>query len=173
MKASLSIDQAINALTYIDSSERDTWVKVAFALKDEYGELAEQAFLEWSATAPNYCTKAALATWKSAKQGSVKIGTLIYFAKAGGWQPSRTEPMPPYILAARKAEQLKARAKAQHLDKLAKAKAVKEAARRFNSANPANPLHLYLVARMVNAYGLRQEGNLLVIPVYHLSLIHI
>lgn len=162
----MNLDQAINGLTYIDPSDRETWVKVAFALKDEYGELAEHAFLDWSATAPNYCTKAAANTWKSAKAGSIKIGSLIYFAKAGGWQPSRTEPLPPHLLAARKAEQLKARAEALHLDKLAKAQAAKEAATRFNNATPANPNHPYLIAKMVSAYGLKQHANQLLIPIY-------
>ena len=122
----MELDKAINGLTYIDPSDRDTWVKVAFALKDEYGELAEQAFLDWSATAPNYCTKAALSTWKSAKHGSIKIGSLIYIAKQGGWQFSRPEPIPPHVLAARKAEQAKATAERLKLDQEAKAKAAKE-----------------------------------------------
>lgn len=163
----MNLDQAINGLTYIDPTDRETWVKVAFALKDEYGELAEQAFLNWSATASNYCTKAALATWKSAKQGSVKIGSLVHIAKSGGWQFSRPEPMPAHLLAARKAEQAKAKADALRLDKEAKAKAAKEAAVRFNNATPANTSHPYLVAKMVSPYDLKQEGNGLLIPIYH------
>lgn len=164
--ASISLEQAINGLTYIDSSDRETWVKIAFALKDEYGELAEDAFLDWSATAPNFCTKAALATWKSAKQGSVKIGSLIHIAKQGGWQFSRPEPLPPHVLAARKAEQAKATAERLRLEQEDRAKAAKEAATRFNPASPANPNHPYLIAKMISPYDLKQEGNGLLIPIY-------
>lgn len=42
--------------------------------------------------------------------------------------------------------------------------AKRQAARRWQRARPASPRHPYLVEKKVQAYGLRQEGDLLLVP---------
>ncbi|MBR5675468.1 MAG: PriCT-2 domain-containing protein, partial [Neisseriaceae bacterium] len=42
------------ALTYIDSTNRETWVRVGTALKTEFGEQGFEMFDTWSKTAKNY-----------------------------------------------------------------------------------------------------------------------
>lgn len=166
MNRDLSLDQASDGLKFIDASCRDTWVKVAFALKSEYGELAEDVFMDWSSTAANFCPKAARHTWRSAKAGAVGIGTLIYIAKQTGWQLKSPLQQPdPLALAQRKEAQRLALAKQLEADKQARTLAKQQANSRWQQAKPASPNHQYLLDKMVLPYGIRQEGNLLLIPI--------
>jgi hypothetical protein len=66
------------------------WVKVGMALKD-YG-LSFQVWDKWSQTGAKYDAKIMRSKWDSFKGAGTTIGSLVYQAKQGGWQPNRFEP---------------------------------------------------------------------------------
>ena len=76
-----------SALAAVPPDERDTWVKMAFAVKHALGDQGFDLWDAWSQTAgDSYNARAALATWKSAKaEGGVTAGTLYAVAKEHGW----------------------------------------------------------------------------------------
>lgn len=91
----MRIEEARNALTYIKADDRDDWLKICFALKNEFGEEAFTLFDEWSSTSVKYQKKSVESTWRytKPKTGGITIGTLIKMAKQGGWQPAK-QPRP-------------------------------------------------------------------------------
>lgn len=143
--------------------DRDTWARLAMALKSELGEAVFEIFDTWSQGAASYNATAAHDTWKSVKPGGgVGIGTLFHVAKEHGWQPSG-EYTPP---SAEEVEQRRQRreaeqAKAAAEDKRKAAKARKRAGFIWSKAKPAPADHGYLRAKGVQAHGLRLfEGDL-------------
>ncbi len=66
------------------------WVKVGMALKD-YG-ISFQVWDKWSQTGAKYDAKIMRSKWDSFKSSGTTIGSLVYQAKQGGWQPKRFEP---------------------------------------------------------------------------------
>lgn len=66
------------------------WVKVGMALKD-YG-LSFALWDKWSQTGAKYDAKIMRSKWDSFKGCGTTIGSLVYQAKQGGWQPKRYEP---------------------------------------------------------------------------------
>ncbi|UEX76822.1 PriCT-2 domain-containing protein [Spiribacter halobius] len=88
----LTLEEAEEALAHVDPHSRDVWLRMAMALKSEFGDGAFEAWDRWSAQAQNYRERDARTQWRSVKpHGRVGIGTLIHHAKAGGWQPRRRE----------------------------------------------------------------------------------
>jgi hypothetical protein len=81
----VSLDTTRQALAHIPAIERDLWVRMALAVKSEHGEDGFHVWDEWSRTADNYEPAAAKSVWKSAKLGSLTIGTLLYEAKQRGF----------------------------------------------------------------------------------------
>ena len=80
--------RAESALTFIDAQDRQQWVEIGMALRDEHGDAAFEIFDKWSATANNYDPLAAKSAWKSFKRGGgIGIGTLFHIAKLAGWRP--------------------------------------------------------------------------------------
>lgn len=83
------IGEVQTALSYLDPSDRDLWVRLGMAVKVELGAAGFDVWDEWSSSALNYKAKAAKSTWKSFKDsGRVGIGTLFFLAKERGYQPS-------------------------------------------------------------------------------------
>ena len=81
------VERIREALQFIDPSDRDTWVKMGFAIKDELGDDGFDIWNDWSQQAASYDYQAAKTVWKSAgPTGAVKVGTLFHAAKANGWQ---------------------------------------------------------------------------------------
>lgn len=77
-----------SALLYIPSDSRDTWLKMAMAIKSELGDDGFSLWDFWSRSAGNYKEADARAVWRSVKGSGVGIGTLIYEAKRRGWNKS-------------------------------------------------------------------------------------
>lgn len=70
--------------------DRDTWVRIAMALKSELGDNAFDMFDAWSQGGASYDSAAARATWRSLKQaGGVTVGTLYAIAKEYGFNPGQ------------------------------------------------------------------------------------
>lgn len=101
------MDKARQALTFIDSTDRKTWVEVGMALKDEYGADAFELFDSWSSSAYNYCRNAVKSSWRSFKSGGgIGIGTLFLYARRGGWVDSvETKQYTPAEIAEWRAKQ--------------------------------------------------------------------
>ena len=79
-------DSIGSALAAVPADDRDTWVRMAFALKSELGDEGFDLWNEWSRQSPSYRERDARAVWKSIKsQGGIGIGTLYAVAKEHGW----------------------------------------------------------------------------------------
>jgi putative DNA primase/helicase len=109
------IDQIEQALSYIDSTDRETWVSVGNALKGELGSNALDIWLNWSEGAASFNRKAALSTWKSIKKLVVPIGYVFKLAIQNGYQPDKSayKPQNPQEKAAKQAERDRAAKRAE------------------------------------------------------------
>lgn len=89
----VELQEAAEMLDYISSDcPRDEWVQVGMALRDEFGDAACHLWHDWSAKAGRrYNHNDAQAAWRSFGGHGVTIGTLVYFAKQGGWLPTRSD----------------------------------------------------------------------------------
>lgn len=169
-------DEIRNALSYIDSRDRETWIEVGAALKDELGEDGFNLWDGWSQGADNYNARDAKTAWKSFKTGRIHIATLFYHARQNGYRPDKTyTPPTPEQQAARVAEN-EARRQAEEREQAeAQAKAKTTAQGIWNRSAPARTDHPYLVAKGITAAaavaGLRQNSYLdndnLVVPLYY------
>ncbi|HEX8615647.1 MAG TPA: PriCT-2 domain-containing protein [Telluria sp.] len=89
-------EKAASALHSIAPNERATWVRMAMALKSEFGDDAFDAWNSWSKSAESYCRKSALAVWRSiGSAGHVRIGTLYREAAANGWRYAEDHRVQP------------------------------------------------------------------------------
>ena len=106
------IDDLDEMLSFIDSSDYDLWYRVAFALKNEVarGKLTEaRAFdiwVNWSKSEDPHDSDAELARkWAKdlatpAGEKKLTIGSIIYWAREGGWEGGSTiVPTDPMKLA--------------------------------------------------------------------------
>ena len=91
------VAKAEDALSVIPADDRDTWVRMAFAVKNGLGDAGFDIWDSWSRTSPRYQRAAALSTWRNAKpHGGVTIGTLFAVAREHGWKSSYTpDPVDP------------------------------------------------------------------------------
>ena len=81
-----TLETAEQALSYIPADLlRNDWIKIATALKTEFGDAAKETFLTWSSQADSYKRQDAISTWKSLKIGFTKINTLYWYAKQYGY----------------------------------------------------------------------------------------
>lgn len=77
-------------LQCIPAHDRDTWITVGMALKEEVGDNGYSLFDQWSQSAKNYNAQAVKSVWRSFKSGAVSIASLFYLAKKHGWQNGST-----------------------------------------------------------------------------------
>lgn len=154
--APASLEKIQSAINFVCPDDRETWLRVAMALKSEIAEEGEWLWHDWSKGASSYHEADAKAVWRSIKPGGrVGIGTLFHLAKENGWSWSRPERRlsAADIAAMREASRLKAEAAAA--EKAAdQAKAAALAAAIWDSAEPATA-HPYLTRKSIAAQGLR------------------
>lgn len=87
----IRLHDAERMLTFIDSNcNRDEWIQIGMALRDEYGDAACHVWHNWSSKSTKYNHNAAQACWRSFTGGGVTIATLVYYAKRGGWIPEQS-----------------------------------------------------------------------------------
>lgn len=102
-----------DALRHIDAHDRDTWVRMAMAVKSELGEAGFALWDAWSQSASNYDARAARDVWRSIQpDGKVSIGSLFYAARANGW---RDDPAPQQPVAVNDAERMDTARKAMDI----------------------------------------------------------
>lgn len=76
---------AQGALGYVSPVEREVWLMVAMALKDEFGDAARDMWELWSQQADNYKPSDANSVWRGIQHGGVGIGSLFHLAQQNGW----------------------------------------------------------------------------------------
>ena len=86
-----STDNLEEILSYIDATDRMTWLRVGAALKTEYKENGFEIWNKWSQKANNYDAKVMENQWESLSTGRVKKGTIYYLAKQNGWKQNKAK----------------------------------------------------------------------------------
>ena len=170
----IPLDDAERMLSYVRGvDDRDTWVRMAYALQHEYGETAFDVWDRWSQNGASYNSRDARSVWKSCgKQAGgkpVTIGSLVAAAKEGGWRPERAAaPVDPDAVRRAAEERARRAEERRQQTEREQAEAAEKAARMWASAKPANG-HPYLtrkgIACDLTAKSARELGDLLLIPV--------
>lgn len=152
-----SPERVASALSMLDPTDRELWVKMSFAVKDALGDAGFEVWDAWSQRGANYNVGAAKATWRSASAGGkVRASSLFYEARQLGWRddskpvlvdPAELERQRAALEARRQAEA--AQLAREHAEAAARAEQLWEA------AAPASDDHPYLIEKKVRAYGLR------------------
>lgn len=171
-----NVSEIRSALDYVDSHDRDLWLKMGAALKDELGEEGFPIWDQWSSSAENYNTRSTNATWKSLNAGHIRINTLFYAAIQNGYQPTQPTVAPSAEeLAKRQADAEQKRLQAAETQKQAQ-EVTKQKAQYIwkDKTTVATLSHPYLVAKGITdpncIWGLKQnnykDNQNLVIPMY-------
>lgn len=108
-------DRFASALSFLDASDRDQWVDMAFCTRDGLGEAGKDVWMDWSRSAGDKFNLAdAEAVWKSAKAGGkMKAATLFYRARHEGWyDDSKPVEIDPAELKRREEERRRLEAEA-------------------------------------------------------------
>lgn len=145
-----------SALSHLNHSDREVWVKAAMCIKSELGEAGYDIWDEWGSLYDKYNASAARAVWRSIKEGGrTTIASLFFDARQAGWtddkkhkRPSREE------IERRNAEAARRREQADREDAERHAAAAERANAIWNAAAECNQ-HPYLARKGVQSYGLR------------------
>lgn len=88
MKAPISLETARTALSYVKQvDDYDTWIHMGMALKAEFGDAAQDMWIDWSRRSDRFDERTALTKWRSFKSGGkIGIGTLIVEAQREGFK---------------------------------------------------------------------------------------
>ena len=85
--AQASHEEVASALAVLSSDDRDTWVRLAMAVKSGLGESGRPIWEAWSKTSPKYQPRSADSVWRSvSEKGGVTIRSLFYLARREGWK---------------------------------------------------------------------------------------
>lgn len=169
----LTEQEIAEALSYIDAGcDRETWVRMAMAVKSELGDGGFTVWNDWSRQSDKYNSKDARDTWKSVKRhGGIGIGTLIGEAQQFGFSLNDNErtPISAEEIQARKKRREEEERKEQQLRAERMAQAAEQARNIWESATELEgDEHPYLKRKLVKSFGLRigrfrnQDGALLV-----------
>jgi hypothetical protein len=79
------------ALRYIAADDRDIWLQVGMALKDEMGDGGRPLWDEWSRRSDKYNERDQHKTWHSLRGHGIGIGTLFHYAQAAGWRDTHAK----------------------------------------------------------------------------------
>ena len=169
----ISLETAERMLSFVRGvDDRETWVKMAFILKEEFGEPAFDAWDAWSQQGTNYNSRDCRDVWKSCKPGSganrATVGTLIALAKEGGYKSTAQDrkPVDPEEFAARKAEREARMAVEEAQAKIDRDAAATRAAEMWGRATMV-VAHPYVHRKLIEPEGARMLGDELLIPLRH------
>jgi len=146
--------------------DRDTWVRVAMAIKSELGTDGFDLFDSWSRGGESYVETDARDTWRSLKvSGGITIATLYAIARRYGFDPSarRSAPVSAAELNKRRAARESRQAAADAGRALNAARAATLAVAVWEKARPARDDHPYLQRKGLAAPDTLREidaGNL-------------
>lgn len=85
-------DSIREAISYIPPEDRDVWIQVGMAVKDEMGDAGFEIWDLWSQGAANYKPRDAKAVWRSFRGRGVTVATLYKLAKEYGWEGQGEAP---------------------------------------------------------------------------------
>jgi Protein of unknown function (DUF3631)/Primase C terminal 2 (PriCT-2) len=89
-------DQRIrDALNAINVDDRDIWLQIGMALKDEMGDAGRALWDKWSRTSKKYDDKEQDKAWHSFARTGITIATLFHYAKEAGWESKKQSSRKP------------------------------------------------------------------------------
>lgn len=140
--------------------ERDTWYRIAAAIKHEYGEEGFDLFDSWSRGHDRYVASDSRDTWRSLRPaGGITIGTLFHLAQQHGFDP-RQHPgstISPEVAEKRRADR-QANAEAEEKKRaLSRGKAAASSLVVWEKAKPARDDHPYLMRKGLSAIETLRE----------------
>ena len=168
------IDEIRLALNHLNSHDRDLWVRMGAAIKDELGEQGFEIWDTWSQQSDKYNPRDARATWKSIRKGHVHIGSLYYEARQAGYVRSASyTPPSAEEVARRKAEAEKNRQAEEKLFREKQQNAERSAQQIWQRNLPASANHPYLIKKGITEssiisqlrQGMYKGNDNLIIPV--------
>lgn len=145
-----------SALSHLDPNDRKVWVRLAMAIKSEFGESGFDLWDEWGCQSESHKASDARSVWRSVKpNGRTTIASLFWDARQAGWKddstykkPSAEEIAKRRALRAQRDAEAAAQEEAQHVAVAVQARAIWEAAKPCDA-------HPYLTHKAVKSYGLR------------------
>ena len=87
----LELDEVPAMISHIAADLRDTWISVGMGLRHEFGDLAFDAYDNWSQTGEGYKASAVQSAWKSFRGGALGIASVIHMAQENGWRREQRE----------------------------------------------------------------------------------
>jgi hypothetical protein len=84
-------ERIVDALRTIPADDRDLWLQLGMALKDELGDRGRPIWDGWSSHSSKFNTKDQEKTWRSLKRNGIGIGTLFHHAQRHGWSPPQRD----------------------------------------------------------------------------------
>jgi len=84
-------ERIVEALRAIPADDRDIWLQIGMALKDELGDRGRGLWDAWSSHSDKFDHRDQEKTWRSFRRNGIGIGTLFHHAKQHGWVPPRRE----------------------------------------------------------------------------------
>jgi putative DNA primase/helicase len=150
-------------------TDRDTWWRMAAAIKSEFGDEGFDTWNDWSLRGGSYSPSDAKDTWRSTGAGGgIKIATLVDLAKRHGYVRSEDErsKLDPDALAAesKRTEERARQREAEEAEYRRRADVAEADAKRLWDEASESGHSPYLVRKLVKAYGLRflKDGTALV-----------
>ncbi len=153
-------DEVREALDYINGDDRETWILIGCAIKNEFGESGFDLWDSWSASQAGYNKKQIKVDWKGIKtfgrSGSVTIATLFKLAMENNYEQKPISEEQKKENQARAVERAKQRAideekQRAHDEKFRNAAAdVAMKVWRCTNTTGDSP---YLAAKQAKAYG--------------------
>ena len=152
-------DRIIAALSIIDPTDRETWLRMGMAIKSELADTGFDLWEKWSLQAESFNTKDARDVWKSIREdGKVNIGTLFYEAKKNGWRDDGMHQKPtPKELAERQRIAEKRAAKNEAEIARERADTASMATAILKAATEAKADHPYLSRKRVSPVSTLRE----------------
>jgi putative DNA primase/helicase len=181
------MNKVISALSFIPSSDREVWVKMGMAIKNEFGDLGFDIWDEWSQDDGSYNRASAKAVWNGIRATKVSIKSLYYQAIKNGWKDTEPEVRISAEEQRKRQEAAEKRRKADEAFLLRNQKRAAEIA--LNLWKQASPVvdNLYLIRKQVetvvslreidsslatkilgyapNCDGVSLTGKLLIVPI--------
>lgn len=87
------LPRARSALKAIPADDRETWLSVGAALKEDFGEDGRELWDEWAQTSSKFDGSDQERTWNGfvSRPGGVTIATVFHLAQKQGWKEERKE----------------------------------------------------------------------------------
>lgn len=158
MNDATSTERVRSALSRLDFSDRDVWVRAGMCIKHEFGDAGFEIWDEWGSQHGRYSASAARSVWRSiGADGKVTIASLFYDAKQQGWQDSSKYKKPTREEIERRNAASAARAEAAEREEaILRAQAAEFAQSLWDkSTEVVGQDHPYLARKGISSHGLR------------------